>query len=131
MARLDAERGQQGGCGLGRIAGLAQHWVQTGVDQVMEHRIDDAPWVVCLGHLAQPTEGPSPIDWGVVESGEGCGNPPARSPISLIRAPDHGGFSSATRVLVVSTSPAIDAAFCSAERVTRSGSTMPNSIKLP
>src|SRR3981189_2201570 len=131
MAWLDAERAQQGGGGLRWITGLAQHRMQTGVDQVIEHLVDDAPRVVCLFHVAQPTEGPSPSDWGVVESGEGCGSPPARSPISLMMAPDHGGFSSATRVFVVSTRPAIDAAFRSAERVTSSGSTIPKSTMSP
>ena len=42
-----------------------------------------------------------------------------------------GVCSSATSVLVVSSRPATDAPFCSADRATRSGSMMPMSIMLP
>src|SRR5208282_6337472 len=81
----------------------------------------------------QPIDGPSPRDCGVLESGDGWCRPSSREPYSVISAalPPHGVCSSATSVLVVSSRPATEAPFCSAERTTRSGSMMPISIMLP
>src|ERR1019366_9029410 len=85
------------------------------------------------GRDPQPTDGPSPSDCGVLESGDGWCRPSSSGPYSVISAalPPQGVCSSAIRVLVVSSSPATDAPFCSADRATRSGSVMPISIMLP
>ena len=53
----------------------------------------------------------------MLESGDGWCRPSSSGPNSVIsaRLPPHGVCSSAIRVLVVSSSPATDAPFCSAE----------------
>src|SRR5580692_12332532 len=78
------------------------------------------PEVSQLQARDQPTDGPSPSDWGVLESGDGWCRPSSSEPNSVIRAalPPQGVCSSATSVLVVSSRPATDAPFCGAERTT-------------
>ena len=69
--------------------------------------------------LHQPTDGPRPSDCGVLESGDGWCRPSSScAELGHQRrgCRPTGVCSSATSVLVVSSSPATEAPFCSADR---------------